>query len=721
MKKNYLLLFLLSLIGWSSGAWAQEIQPSDGTDERFIDSAIAGTENLSFLSLDINDGGNSTIERDNAGNILINREAGVSTTVKGDGNVNRPTVTVSFRINLATPTSYEKIVTLSSASSANNTSIGIGARTDGKISATWRGDEWGGSSNPTLFTNVLSSGSHIITLVVGQSDNGYGTRIYVDGSVVKYSNGGLKCSEFYKYVIFNPAYSSFIDAVYVFNTAVTDAQVQTITQEISSIESQVQTKYVTFKVYDAADHSRLFYTQQNVAQVIGAAPSLTGLPSYVTATYNVNAISEETTEVNAYTTATLPFEVGQMYTISLYGKYAYIPSAEETTVGQTTTAYTSTTYENYEWFFTGNWYEGFEIYNPCGQGIGTANGTANGNAASFGQPALFEYEKVSDSKWVLKVKGSNPAAYLAHTSSSSSTINFYYDKGNAGTGITLGTVNLNNYTVHINVPEGYATTGLTATIADQAYQDNQNFEYAGTLTTANVIASNGDLLQAPVVEIVGNDINITYTENPYLSTSETTVYVRINNLYKTQVDFGNTPQYAYSSGNSIYVPGNASINPFSAIWKLVKAANNSGVYLENLSTGLQFKGFGTAPAAQGTLMHIYPNSNNNRTGYAICNATSGDNIAWVLDGGTGNLTVKYAQTSWQSAVWQLEQISEEQAAEMMRDYLLSVVEQAKDQKNGVDTQKPFTAKSDVLKPLIDALSQEGGLTPENVAAFKQAL
>ncbi|MBQ0050412.1 MAG: glycoside hydrolase family 27 protein [Bacteroidales bacterium] len=446
------------------------ITPVSGV-QKFIDGAIAGTENLNGGSLSINDGGRSTITSNN-GTITINNTTGVSAFSPND--TSRPVTTVSFRINLSTPTQFTRIFTLSSDNVvAGSGNIGLGMTNTGKLKTTWQGGEY------NEINSFLSAGTHIITVVVGQSDNTYGTRVYID-DLGFYSQGGLKTSnKTYKNVIFDPAYSAAIDAVYVFNTAVTTAEVATIKEEISNIERQIQSKDITFNVYDAADHSRLFYTQQNVAQVIGSAPSLAGLPSYVTATYDVNAISAETTEVNAYTSATLPFNLNQDYTMKLRNFIVY--SDGNTAPANNTTNATAETVDNYKWQVRGNWYDGFTFYN-VGQQKSVVLNDANDASATFAeQGTTFEYAP-NGNNICFKIKGST-----------NSYINEYGDHGklsiwkdnnaasNAGSYITFSAP-LESLTYGLfsaGMPDGAEVTIKGQTFTGLNAQAGNNLTYIG--------------------------------------------------------------------------------------------------------------------------------------------------------------------------------------------------------------------------------------------------
>ena len=194
-------------------------------------NAIAASLDLSVATaLDADDSGASSIKKDAEGNLIINNTDGVA-SLGSDGSKDRPLSTVIFNINLATPTSFQHIFTWSTTEARSVPgNIGLGVTAETKLQGTWGGDAWA-----NLISGVLPTGKHIIAVAVGQSDNSYGTRVYIDGVETMHSASGLKTggSE-YKYmnVIVDAAVLDAITEFYVFDTALTTSEINVAINEI---------------------------------------------------------------------------------------------------------------------------------------------------------------------------------------------------------------------------------------------------------------------------------------------------------------------------------------------------------------------------------------------------------------------------------------------------------------------------------------------------------
>lgn len=189
----------------------------------------AGSRNINDGYLNVN-GNNSTISKNSNGDIVIYNESGFNTNTDAGSSL----TTLSFRINIQAPTSFTKIFTYSVTDNWTTTAdgkVGIGLATDSKLEGLWNGNEWN-----TLSTGVLSSGTHIITVALGQSDNDNGTRIYVDNNSTYYSASGLKTSnKTYKYILINSAIANNIDALYVYNYALSSTAVGNVMSAINEL------------------------------------------------------------------------------------------------------------------------------------------------------------------------------------------------------------------------------------------------------------------------------------------------------------------------------------------------------------------------------------------------------------------------------------------------------------------------------------------------------
>lgn len=216
--------------GGESGGGDTPEEPEPEPDPVLV-NAIAASLDLSVATaLDADDNGASSIKKDAEGNLIINNTDGVA-SLGSDGSKDRPLSTVIFSINLATPTSFQHIFTWSTTEARSVPgNIGLGVTAETKLQGTWGGDAWA-----NLITGVLPTGKHIIAVAVGQSDNSYGTRVYIDGVETLHSASGLKTggSE-YKYmnVIVDAAVLDAITEFYVFDTALTTSQINVAINEI---------------------------------------------------------------------------------------------------------------------------------------------------------------------------------------------------------------------------------------------------------------------------------------------------------------------------------------------------------------------------------------------------------------------------------------------------------------------------------------------------------
>lgn len=202
----------------------------------------AGSRNINDGYLNVN-GNNSTISKNSNGDIVLNNETGFNTT----GNTS-PLTTISFRITLDTPTSFTKIFTYSVTNdwTTSDGKVGIGINSSRQLEGLWNGSEWN-----TLTTDALSAGEHIITVTIGESNNSYGTRVYVDGGSTFYSASGLKTSNTtYKYILINSDIANKINALYVYNYALSATGVNNVVSAINALPTQVNEKCYIIK-----DHS----------------------------------------------------------------------------------------------------------------------------------------------------------------------------------------------------------------------------------------------------------------------------------------------------------------------------------------------------------------------------------------------------------------------------------------------------------------------------------
>ena len=216
--------------GGESGGGDTPEEPEPEPDPVLV-NAIAASLDLSVATaLDADDSGASSIKKDAEGNLIINNTDGVA-SLGSDGSKDRPLSTVIFNINLATPTSFQHIFTWSTTEARSVPgNIGLGVTAETKLQGTWGGDAWA-----NLISGVLPTGKHIIAVAVGQSDNSYGTRVYIDGVETMHSASGLKTggSE-YKYmnVIVDAAVLDAITEFYVFDTALTTSEINVAINEI---------------------------------------------------------------------------------------------------------------------------------------------------------------------------------------------------------------------------------------------------------------------------------------------------------------------------------------------------------------------------------------------------------------------------------------------------------------------------------------------------------
>lgn len=210
-----------------------------------LNTAHTGARNINDGYLNVN-GNNSTISKNSNGDIVLYNENGFN-TFKQDKNDSRPQTTISFRITLNAPTSFTKIFTYSTDNDwhIDNTGgeIGIGLSSALKLEGLWEGSKWN-----TLTTDALSAGEHIITVTIGESNNSYGTRVYIDGGSILYSASGLKTSDkTYKYILINSAIVNKINALYVYNRALSSTEVNKVVSAINALPTQVNEKCYIIK------------------------------------------------------------------------------------------------------------------------------------------------------------------------------------------------------------------------------------------------------------------------------------------------------------------------------------------------------------------------------------------------------------------------------------------------------------------------------------------
>ena len=210
-----------------------------------LNTAHTGARNINDGYLNVN-GNNSTISKNSNGDSVLYSENGFN-TFKQDRNDSRPQTTISFRITLNAPTSFTKIFTYSTDNDwhIDNTGgeIGIGLSPALKLEGLWEGSEWN-----TLTTDALSAGEHIITVTIGESNNSYGTRVYIDGGSILYSGSGLKTSDkTYKYILINSAIVNKINALYVYNRALSSTEVNKVVSAINALPTQVNEKCYIIK------------------------------------------------------------------------------------------------------------------------------------------------------------------------------------------------------------------------------------------------------------------------------------------------------------------------------------------------------------------------------------------------------------------------------------------------------------------------------------------
>jgi hypothetical protein len=208
-----------------------------------LTNAYAGARNINDGYLNVN-GNNSTISKNSNGDIVIYNESGFNTT----GSTS-PLTTISFRITLDTPTSFTKIFTYSVINdwTTEDGKVGIGLTSDCELKGLWNGNEWSPSTG-ALISDVISAGTYIITVALGQSDNSYGTRVYVDGGSTFYSASGLKTSNTtYKYILINHDIANKINALYVYNYALSATEVNNVVSAINALPTQVNEKCYIIK------------------------------------------------------------------------------------------------------------------------------------------------------------------------------------------------------------------------------------------------------------------------------------------------------------------------------------------------------------------------------------------------------------------------------------------------------------------------------------------
>lgn len=211
-----------------------------------LTNAYAGARNINDGILTVNSN-SSTISKNSNGDIVLNNETGFNTT----GNTS-PLTTISFRITLDTPTSFTKIFTYSVTNdwTTEDGKVGIGINSSRQLEGLWNGSEWN-----TLTTGALDAGEHIITVTIGESDNGYGTRVYIDGGSTFYSASGLKTSnKTYKYILINHDIADKINALYVYNRALVSTEVKNVVSAIQKLPTPT-TFPNNAKLYIIKDHN----------------------------------------------------------------------------------------------------------------------------------------------------------------------------------------------------------------------------------------------------------------------------------------------------------------------------------------------------------------------------------------------------------------------------------------------------------------------------------
>ncbi len=212
-----------------------------------LTNAYAGARNINDGILTVNDNG-STIFKNANGDIVLNNETGFNTEA-----YTSPLTTISFRITLNNPTSFTKIFTYSTGNDWHvNTGgeVGIGINSSRQLEGLWNGNEWS-----QLTTDALDAGEHIITVTIGESDNGYGTRVYIDGGSTFYSASGLKTSNTtYKYILINSDIANKINALYVYNRALVSTEVKNVVSAIQKLPTPT-TFPNNAKLYIIKDHN----------------------------------------------------------------------------------------------------------------------------------------------------------------------------------------------------------------------------------------------------------------------------------------------------------------------------------------------------------------------------------------------------------------------------------------------------------------------------------
>lgn len=206
------------------------------TGSSILAQAFAGTKDINSETLTVNPN-NSTLYSNSSDDIIIANANGLS-TFPTSGETNRPQTTVSFRINLAAPTSFNNIFTFSTdASWTTDGNIGIGLSNALNLEGLWKGGEWN-----TLKTGTLSEGFHIITVTIGDPGNSYGTCIYVDGNSQHEIATGLKTKDnTYKNFLIDAAIARKIDALYIYNRVLTTDEIASVVSEISTIPEPEET------------------------------------------------------------------------------------------------------------------------------------------------------------------------------------------------------------------------------------------------------------------------------------------------------------------------------------------------------------------------------------------------------------------------------------------------------------------------------------------------
>lgn len=209
-----------------------------------LTNAYAGARNINDGFLTVNDN-SSTISKNDNGDIVIYNVNGFNNNTDAGSSL----TTISFRITLDNPTSFTKIFTYSVTNdwTTEDGKVGIGLTSDCKLKGLWNGSEWSPSTG-ALISDVIPAGTHIITVALGQSDNSNGTRIYVDDKSTFYSATGLKTSyATYKYILINSTIANSIDALYVYNYALSSTAVGNVMSAINALPSQVNEKCYIIK------------------------------------------------------------------------------------------------------------------------------------------------------------------------------------------------------------------------------------------------------------------------------------------------------------------------------------------------------------------------------------------------------------------------------------------------------------------------------------------